>query len=81
MPTANKIELFARNNNLKKGWLSLGNQLGENYLDLKVAVHCHHCKNEIQLETKRYKSKVTANMDICDNCIFKLSDIKGQKKK
>jgi mRNA (2'-O-methyladenosine-N6-)-methyltransferase len=31
MPTANKIELFARNNNLRPGWLSLGNQLGENY--------------------------------------------------
>ena len=25
MPTANKIELFARNNNLREGWLSLGN--------------------------------------------------------
>jgi len=31
IPGANKVELFARNNNLKQGWLSLGNQLGENY--------------------------------------------------
>ena len=77
MPTANKIELFARNNNLKKGWLSLGNQLGENYLDLKVEVHCHHCKNQIQLYTKRYKSKLTANINICDNCINKSPQIKG----
>ena len=28
MPGAKKIELFARNNNLRPGWLSLGNQLG-----------------------------------------------------
>mmetsp|Transcript_34808 Transcript_34808/g.53459 ORF Transcript_34808/g.53459 Transcript_34808/m.53459 type:complete len:155 (-) Transcript_34808:468-932(-) len=25
LPTANKVELFARNNNLRQGWLSLGN--------------------------------------------------------
>ena len=29
MPGAKKIELFARNNNLRSGWFSLGNQLGE----------------------------------------------------
>jgi len=28
MPGANKIELFARDNNLRPDWLSLGNQLG-----------------------------------------------------
>ena len=31
MPGAKKIEIFARNHNLRPGWLSLGNQLGELY--------------------------------------------------
>lgn len=29
MPGAKKMEIFARNNNLRQGWLSLGNQIGE----------------------------------------------------
>ena len=29
MPGSKKVEVFARNNNLREGWLSLGNQLGE----------------------------------------------------
>ena len=68
MPTANKIELFARNNNLREGWLSLGNQLGENYINHKLTVNCDKCKNEIELGQKRYKSKVKANTDICGSC-------------
>ena len=40
VPGAKKIELFARNNNLRKGWLSLGNQLGENYVNWKNVVSC-----------------------------------------
>ena len=40
LPTANKIELFARNNNLHEGWLSLGNQLGLNYLDQDKTIIC-----------------------------------------
>lgn len=27
MPGAKKVEVFARNNNLRQGWLSLGNQI------------------------------------------------------
>lgn len=61
MPTANKIELFARNNNLREGWLSLGNQLGENYINHKVTVNCEFCIEEIILGSKRYKSKIKAN--------------------
>lgn len=71
MPTANKIELFARNNNLREGWLSLGNQLGENYINHKVSVHCEKCKEEIELGTKRYKSKTKANLDFCNKCFVK----------
>ena len=32
MPGSKKIELFARNNNLRPDWFALGNQLGETYL-------------------------------------------------
>jgi hypothetical protein len=71
MPTANKIELFARNNNLREGWLSLGNQLGENYINIKVAVNCEKCKREIELGIKRYKSKSKPNVDFCENCVPK----------
>jgi len=31
MPGAKKVEIFARNNNLRHGWFSIGNQLGETY--------------------------------------------------
>lgn len=31
VPGAKKIEIFARNNNLKKGWFSLGNELGSDF--------------------------------------------------
>lgn len=44
MPTANKIELFARNNNLRPGWLSLGNQLGEKYLKDVKPIFCKICE-------------------------------------
>lgn len=71
MPTANKIELFARNNNLREGWLSLGNQLGENYLDQNLSATCDKCNELIELGTKRYKSKLEANTDICENCFNK----------
>jgi len=73
MPTANKIELFARNNNLREGWLSLGNQLGENYIQWKNIVNCDECKKQIELGTKRYKSKIIANKDVCEHCFKDLS--------
>jgi hypothetical protein len=71
MPTANKIELFARNNNLREGWLSLGNQLGPNYLDSTTVITCDKCKN--QITTKRFKSKLIANLDFCEPCFGKKS--------
>lgn len=71
MPTANKIELFARNNNLREGWLSLGNQLGDNYITWKNTVHCEDCNEAIEIGTKRFKSKLKANQDICEKCIQK----------
>ncbi len=68
MPGSKKIELFARNNNLKEGWLSLGNQLGENYQSWKNLIVCDNCRSNIELGIKRYKSKITPNYDICQKC-------------
>jgi hypothetical protein len=68
MPGAKKIELFARNNNLKEGWLSLGNQLGENFQQWKNIINCDNCKKNIEIGVKRYKSKLTPNYDICQLC-------------
>jgi len=31
MPGSKKIEIFGRNNNLRPGWFTVGNQLGETY--------------------------------------------------
>jgi len=71
MPGAKKIELFARNNNLKEGWLSLGNQLGENFQSWKNIIHCDNCSNKIEIGIKRYKSKIIHNYDICHKCYEK----------
>jgi N6-adenosine-specific RNA methylase IME4 len=68
MPGAKKVELFARNNNLKDGWLSLGNQLGENYQSWKNIIHCDNCNDKINIGIKRYKSKLIPNYDICEKC-------------
>jgi mRNA (2'-O-methyladenosine-N6-)-methyltransferase len=65
VPGSKKIELFARNNNLRKGWLSLGNQLGENYINWKNVINCDSCGREINTNNRRFKSKTTANYDIC----------------
>ena len=69
LPYSRKIEVFARNNNLRKGWLSLGNQIGEVFEKWKNHMVCDKCKNEIPEGKIRYKSRKTRNFDICDNCI------------
>jgi hypothetical protein len=71
MPGAKKVELFARNNNLREGWLSLGNQLGENFQAWKNIIHCDNCNSKIEIGIKRYKSKLIANYDICQKCFEK----------
>eukprot|EP00347_Sterkiella_histriomuscorum_P007522 403348598 len=68
IPGAKKIELFARNNNLRRGWLSLGNQLGENYVNWKNVVICDDCNKDITTGNRYYKSKLKANYDICEKC-------------
>ena len=76
MPTANKIELFARNNNLREGWLSLGNQLGENYINWQNVINCDCCKGEIQVGMKRLKHKYQPNVDFCYSCFEKQKTLK-----
>ena len=76
MPGSKKIELFARNNNLREGWMSLGNQLGENYQSWKNILTCDSCKNSIDVGVKRYKSKIIANYDICQKC-YELAFVNG----
>jgi hypothetical protein len=71
MPGSKKVELFARNNNLREGWLSLGNQLGENYQAWKNIIHCDNCNSKIDIGIKRYKSKIIPNYDICQKCFEK----------
>lgn len=68
MPGAKKIELFARNNNLREGWLSLGNQLGENFQQWKNIISCDSCDKRMEVGVKRFKSKLKANYDICEAC-------------
>lgn len=68
LPTASKIEIFARNNNLRKGWLSIGNQLGINYEKWKNVIDCDLCSNTIKTGEKRFKSRIAANVDICELC-------------
>ena len=63
-----KIELFARNNNIRPGWLSLGNQIGEVYDKWLNKVDCNKCEKPIRIGIKRYKSKKTANYDLCEKC-------------
>ena len=68
MPGSKKIELFARNNNLRVGWFSLGNQLGEIYDKWISHIECNECSDKIYTGIKRYKSKTTPNYDVCGKC-------------
>ena len=63
--------MFARNHNLRFGLFSVGNELGEAYDKWKLHLRCDECHTEIKSKSKRYKSKIMANFDICENCIGK----------
>ena len=47
MPGSTKIEIFARNNNLRPGWFSIGNQLGETYEKWLIDFNCNNCSSKI----------------------------------
>ena len=72
MPGAKKIELFARNHNLRPGWFSLGNQLGEEFDKWYNLIGCNNCTNSISIGVKRYKAKRQPNYDLCENCFHNL---------
>jgi len=72
MPGSKKVELFARNHNLRPGWFSLGNQLGEQYEKWYNFVDCNHCEKPIQIGVKRYKSRQQHNFDLCEKCFAEL---------
>eukprot|EP01022_Parablepharisma_sp_SALTPOND_P008113 TRINITY_DN135226_c1_g1_i1.p1 TRINITY_DN135226_c1_g1~~TRINITY_DN135226_c1_g1_i1.p1 ORF type:complete len:440 (+),score=35.88 TRINITY_DN135226_c1_g1_i1:806-2125(+) len=91
MPGAKKIELFARNNNLRHGWFSLGNELGEEYAKFEQQITCDSCHKTIEVLETRYKSRKKANHDLCDACIellpiesrdrdfFKIANLRGKE--
>jgi N6-adenosine-specific RNA methylase IME4 len=70
MPGSKKIEIFARNNNVRPGWLALGNQLGPQFAKWENTVTCNNCQRSLDFSSKRrYKSKKTANYDLCEKCL------------
>lgn len=68
LPGSKKIELFAKNHNLREGWLSLGNQLGIKYEQNDNVILCNNCQKEIKIGMKRYKSKLKDKYDLCETC-------------
>ena len=53
-PGARKVELFGRNHNIRKGWLTLGNQLGEYYDWDHDLIQCDKCSQFIRVGHTRY---------------------------
>ena len=64
-----KNELFVRNNNLRDGWFSLGNQLGEDILQWNNTILCNNWKS-ILIGNKAYKSRIKGNFDLYENCFI-----------
>jgi len=70
MPGAKKLEIFARNNNLREGWFSIGNQLGVEYAEWTNVVDCDSCGQNIAIGLRRFKSRLRPNYDICEACLY-----------
>eukprot|EP01117_Protostelium_nocturnum_P008242 TRINITY_DN2941_c0_g1_i1.p1 TRINITY_DN2941_c0_g1~~TRINITY_DN2941_c0_g1_i1.p1 ORF type:complete len:733 (-),score=238.28 TRINITY_DN2941_c0_g1_i1:169-2367(-) len=75
VPGGRKIELFARNHNIRRGWLSIGNQLGEYFDWNHDAISCDYCSTDIKVGSPRFKHKEEKNKDICEACLIS----KGEK--
>lgn len=71
MPGARKVEIFARNNNLREGWFSIGNQLGPQFEEWVNIYNCNDCNDQIKTSTKRAKHKQINNFDLCFHCFSK----------
>ena len=70
MPGSKKIEIFGRNNNLRPGWFTVGNQLGETYEKWTQQITCNLCNKAVIPANKRFKSKQKSNFDICGDCFL-----------
>jgi mRNA (2'-O-methyladenosine-N6-)-methyltransferase len=72
VPGGRKVELFARNHCIRKGWLSLGNQLGEYFDWDHDEVSCDTCEQVIKVgQQRRYKSRFQKDKDLCESCAKK----------
>eukprot|EP00003_Mantamonas_plastica_P001346 TRINITY_DN1096_c0_g2_i3.p1 TRINITY_DN1096_c0_g2~~TRINITY_DN1096_c0_g2_i3.p1 ORF type:complete len:156 (-),score=51.10 TRINITY_DN1096_c0_g2_i3:27-494(-) len=56
MPGARKLELFARNHNIRKGWMAVGNELGKRFEWRKDSYSCNGCNKAIGHKQARYKA-------------------------
>lgn len=75
MPGSKKIEIFARNNNVRAGWFALGNQLGPQFDKWKNLVNCNNCDKLLDAAAKkRYKARKVPNFDLCDTCFSEGKD-------
>ena len=68
-PGSRRVELFARNHNIRRGWLSLGNQLGPHYNWSHDDITCDECGHTIPICHLRYKHRTIANRDLCKACL------------
>jgi N6-adenosine-specific RNA methylase IME4 len=82
IPGARKVELFAKNHNIRKGWLSLGNRLGPNFEnDWSFVFDCTYCEKKINYGEFRYKSKSISELNACSICFQKKVEEKEIKEK
>lgn len=70
-PGARKVELFARNHNIRPGWFSIGNQLGVHYNWAHDDITCDECKRTIVVGQVRFKHRHVADRDLCHACFSK----------
>jgi N6-adenosine-specific RNA methylase IME4 len=64
-----KVEIFARNHNLRFGIFSMGNELGESYDKWLLRLECDKCGESLSSGRKRFKSKGKPNYDLCQKCV------------
>ncbi|KAG2392760.1 hypothetical protein C9374_011485 [Naegleria lovaniensis] len=79
VPGARKIELFGRNHNIRRGWLSVGNRLGEAFEKEMTSYSCTKCDKNLfspdmmgtSKNIPRYKSHVDPTVNLCSQCADK----------
>ncbi|KAL9642803.1 hypothetical protein ABK040_009878 [Willaertia magna] len=87
VPGTRKIELFARNHNIRKGWLSLGNRLGPAFDNEMKSYNCTECNVNLfssslmgtDKNINRYKYKKDPLINLCKDCFDKCKDKYGSE--